>query len=124
MKEQLVTLYTAKLAKEKGFNETCEYGYFDIDNEIILDISDHNNSDNLDISAPTQSLLQKWLRRGGIIVLANTHKDHAADVNDEFEWYPIIQTKKLKIGYNNFDYGSYTKALEAGLIEGLKLIKL
>jgi hypothetical protein len=66
----------------------------------------------------------RWLREEhNISVLVDTHKDFQADVNDEFEWYPkMMITNKLKVGYNNYDHGSYELALEAGLTQALKVI--
>ena len=77
MKEQLISFETAKLAKEKGFNIEVKT-YFDIKKfgdkpcEFYgrLNANDYNSWDdklkkNINagyISAPTQSLLQKWFR--------------------------------------------------------------
>lgn len=70
MKEQLINFETAKLAKEKGLNEYCSsfYSLNSVTNEFDLydcnnNWKEHKNSNNpISISAPTQSLLQKWLR--------------------------------------------------------------
>ncbi len=88
MTEQLVSFETAKAAKEKGFNWKVVYGYtskgnltnivqtdglipnfisqFEDLNKYVIteqDIADGENTDNWVIySAPSQSLLQKWLR--------------------------------------------------------------
>lgn len=62
MTEEHVTLETAKLLKEKGFNEYCK-NVIDIDN--ILRETLYRTNDNLPkqcFSLPTQSLAQKWLR--------------------------------------------------------------
>ena len=77
MKDELITFETAKLAKEKGFDELCYafYGetgiidnfYYDsvcsfdelLINNVILDRSIEHEKAYL---APTQSLLQRWLR--------------------------------------------------------------
>ncbi|WP_394749599.1 hypothetical protein [Spongiimicrobium salis] len=62
MKEQLISFETAKLAKEKGFNEVVIDNYGPM--ESILWKGQHKNSElrYLEYSAPTQSSLQKWLR--------------------------------------------------------------
>lgn len=66
MKDELITFETAKLAKEKGFNNGSGYGYgISRKPEIphygnVFKNSDSNNSVNFE--APTQSLLQRWLR--------------------------------------------------------------
>ena len=67
MEEQLISFETAKLAKEKGFDWICRVFYEDWDNNELhepISPSDFNNEHVWEktISAPTQSLLQKWLR--------------------------------------------------------------
>ena len=69
MKEELITYETAKLLKEKGFDwETNRYYYL---NELSdfdrydASLENYNTSDQTATefsSAPTQSLLQRWLR--------------------------------------------------------------
>ena len=68
MKELLITLKTAKLAKEKGFNLPTEYYYYTgeekyntkkgINKSRLL----NRNVYAFQCTAPRQSLLQKWLR--------------------------------------------------------------
>ena len=63
MKEELITFDTAKLAKEKGFNDTetyVSYHYCISSKEAVLD--GDRLFKEIYIPAPTQSLLQKWLR--------------------------------------------------------------
>ena len=78
MKEQLINFETAKLAKEKGFNEpTINYWERGIDGNgwalftsgsLLTNIEDltstYFNKKEIcgEFSAPTQSLLQRWLR--------------------------------------------------------------
>lgn len=69
--EEICTYEVAKLAKEKGFDGLCYAGY-DRKGKLLLP----NNIPNLnmrllltDCIAPTQSLLQRWLREEkGIVV--------------------------------------------------------
>ena len=137
MKEQKVSFKTAKLAKEKGFNWECTDGYGSEgteyfledyeDGDILFDNWNHleygYESDRICcISAPTQSLLQKYLReKYGIIVTSD----------------PVIGLSDLKYSYNIYkkdnlwritkftakQWDIYEEALEDGLIEALKLIK-
>lgn len=62
MTEELVTLGTAKLLKDKGFNEYCK----DIINHkgIMMETIFRTSKDlpKLFYSCPTQSIAQKWLR--------------------------------------------------------------
>lgn len=67
--DELISFETAKLAKEKGFNAKC-YHYYQR-GELQSDgcFNRHNKGVDSICSAPTQSLLQRWLREEkGIIV--------------------------------------------------------
>lgn len=153
MEEQLITFETAKLAKEKGFNipqnKMYSYGkdmfeYIDkvrFYDGIKYECSEtpYNWNDDKSptstkyFSAPTQSLLQKWLReKHGIhIVLiptinaAWTYK--TTTVLSERDEEVIIGIKDVGDlpPYKNVcgeDFSTYEKALERGLQEALKLI--
>lgn len=119
MTEELVTLETAKLLREKGFNE-CR---------TVVDI---NNMPNDDLPKrcflqPTQSVAQKWLR----------------EIKDVYVWVEPVIGKRWKVSFCDFNvpieesdwmeneinkgngyrvYNTYEEALEAGLQEVLKLI--
>tara|TARA_R110001606_G_scaffold391495_1_gene559642 strand:+ start:65 stop:349 length:285 start_codon:yes stop_codon:yes gene_type:complete len=93
MKEQLITFETAKLAKEKGF-----------------ELNGYTN----DIEAPTQSLLQKWLREEHEIHLTVT------SISQE-SWQCHITKIGDSLGKKYFeDFYNYEEALEKGLMEALK----
>ena len=63
MTEELVTLETAKLLKEKGFNEYCKDIIKEDNNRIMQSVFRTNkNLPKLCYSRPTQSIAQKWLR--------------------------------------------------------------
>lgn len=119
MKEQLISFKTAKLAKEKGFEEFCAY-YYNIktktlkihmydDNPNVISLQTSKNA-ALIISAPTQSLLQKWLR-----VKHNIHSDSFFNGNNFT--YAINCHKDWKSGFK-----TYEQALGKGLQAALKLI--
>ena len=176
MEETLVTLETAKLAKDKGFNIKCYATYYDhpsmyerytkkelkekgldtvklrmnsveiciyagehmsnfsgsdtphytrdVDYESHL--KDHNtaksNAQNYWYSAPTQSLLQKWLRE-----VHNIHVNprlqafpnkYYVEISRENLPRPIfIHDENTGVGFESFE-----EALEAGLQEALKSI--
>lgn len=130
MKEQLISFETAKLAKEKQFN-WCSYnqkGYNK--NDGILEMTGYslyvNNEDFEETgfySAPTQSLLQKWLR--------DIHKLYVnvKYYRDEYKHYHqvYINGGSMIESENNTShsptcFNSYEDALETGLQEALKLI--
>ena len=124
MEEQLISYETAKLAKEKGFDEKVyrEYdksGYLRCTSksaDVVLGPYDELLK-STEYPAPTQSLLQKWLRE--------VHNIHITVTSISQEsWQYHIQKPKDKLGDNyNEDYENYEEALEDGLQESLKLIK-
>jgi hypothetical protein len=129
MKEELITLETAKLAKEKGFDwNTCnrlynvwDYGKLKEIRNLNVNVS-HSDYSKRYYPAPTQSLLQGWLReKYNIIVLLEPVLGFS-----HIEFSMSIYTKKNIFSLTKFHVSSnktYEEALEAGLIEGLKLIK-
>lgn len=132
MKEQLISIETAKLAKEKGFNEYCYNCYY---NNGYLNTAEDNDfklfsNGNVYTVAPTQSLLQKWLRE-----VHNIHikVDDFLDNDNKTDWdYEVvfigtdINEKGEYIAEIPYDcdrsYITYEEALEKGLQEALKLI--
>jgi hypothetical protein len=141
MMEQLITFETAKLAKEKGFNEKCGIGY-DLHGNITYATvsymlnSDKNSKDHC--SAPTQTLLQKWLRDVHDIHINPEYRDEAGC----FEYFYTImyfpeelkhkkrsheQTKRIDSFYGAGGsyigcFDTYEEALEEALQKSLKLI--
>lgn len=124
MKEQLITLDTAKLAKEKGFNIPVLYAFDDEDglltSSYVKDVFHpiNYNSSSYKCSKPTQSLLQKWLRE--------IFKYHVQIIRDYDGWsYQIWEfnhgNKMVKGG--SCEMPDYYIELEKGLQEALKLIK-
>lgn len=133
MKEELISYNTSKLAKERGYNWSSNYTYDSEGNLEGLEYIDspyfteehirfakENGFDSC--LAPTQSLLQKWLR--------DVHGIHVCtDINIQSKWYFSLFNLYSKRNaefpeYNNsISCNTYEEALEAGLVEGLKLIK-
>ena len=108
MTEELVTLETAKLLKEKGFQQR----------KYFINVSTLHHCYKY-LSVPPQSIAQKWLREN--------HSIHiAVDCNQYGRWYYrlydiedydfLSETEVDKI------YKSYEEALEAGIEEALKHI--
>lgn len=127
MTEELVTLKTAKILKEKGFNEFCK----DIinDNGKLMETVYRTNNDlpKSFYSCPTQSIAQKWLReiRGVYVyvepVIGKRWKLSFCDFNvptEESDW----MENEINKGNGYKVYVTYEEALEAGLQEALKLI--
>ena len=116
MTEQLVSFDTAKLAKEKGFKVKDNYLYKWY-NELkqVHQWMYLQTNEEVEFLAPTQSLLQKWLR----------------EVHEILLWVEPITIDRWEFGINypngGFgdakEYNTYEEALEIGLQEALKLIK-
>lgn len=141
MKEQLVSFKTAKLAKKKGFKglfPTTDYipMYVEDENTHIGILKEKQGEDDCRDDfylAPTQSLLQKWLREvhnidvvlsperysNGINYLVQAQK---WDLNADPEVNPNFVIKGSYWFNDNHEYGTYEEALEKGLQEALKLI--
>lgn len=120
MKEQLISFETAKLAKEKGFQYTTDDNLYYNDNSYLnkLEFSEE------DIPAPTQSLLQKWLREVhniDIQISLNT-----VNVQEKIYYsasiYQNRKVEEINIKCHHLKLNTYEEALERGLQAGLKLI--
>ena len=161
MKEQLASVETALLDKEKGFDEPSHsyyfedgefkefevndtYGYYGDEFTIERDEFYENWNDKWKttkegdrcfgcdnkpryletFSAPTQSILQKWLREvHDIHVTILPWKDHNGN-EEEYE-NKIYKFRPMIINNKTFDqYDTWEQALEIGLQESLKLIEI
>jgi hypothetical protein len=129
MQETKVTFETAKLAKEKGFNWASKCYHSDGSFQDRQRLDNYNDSMFTDgneylISAPTQSLLQKWLRE-----VHNSHVSIVEGFQDGkiyYEaWVNIFKNKKFEEQHFDLEMYSdkYEEALEKALQEALKLIK-
>ena len=131
MEEQLISFETAKLAKEKGFNIDCLHfycinstcNYTEKPYEYSFKVNANRpNKNNFGYggttSAPTQSLLQRWLREvHDIIVLIHQYTE------TKTYFYLINQEYDFEYDNNKLNCKTYEEALEIGLQEALKLIK-
>jgi hypothetical protein len=154
MKDELISYETAKLAKEKGFDEECKY-YYDTEKELD-DFSyyagngtgfDQNSTckendyynHKIDFVVPTQSLLQRWLREKHKLHLSVSysvdHNKYSVNGYDEYHWNELKKRNPRSEGRfpypyrsnfieNKWIYNTYEEALEVGLQEGLKLITI
>lgn len=121
MTERKISLPTAKLASEKGFVDGSKYYYFESvygedtqlrDYGLVYNKVDGQFEDVYE--APTQSILQKWLR----------------EVYD-IKFFVFVRGKEgwvysWSYHLNDFSktiFKSYEDALEEALFESLKLIK-
>ena len=153
MEEELISFETAKLAKEKGFNiPTISYynpkgrseeseGYM----TERLESSNWNDGQgsypthakDVECSAPTQSLLQKWLREvHNCFINVLPHRDGDSKNKQWKSKKDVFWTVEVDYYGKNFEIEltddsdftqhfnkSYEEALEIGLYQALKLIK-
>lgn len=140
MKEKIVSFEVAKLAKEKGFNERCinvytdlgklsplddleyvfkEYSsleeYLYVDNKQLERVAGSNSTPTEPfISAPTQSMLQAWLReKCGIDCFCN-------GISSGRYFYEIYNNEKSSLSPSQVGESEYCEALEEGLEKSLK----
>ena len=131
MEDTRITFEAAKLAKEKGFPQEpnrLKIPYYNYKGEFKGDVKDwlrkylrkEDTSDVESVSAPTQSLLAKWLR-----------EQHNIYVTSQIGNLDFINTYHYEIRYidkNKFmckvngNFKTYEEAYEIGLQEALKLI--
>lgn len=109
MTEELVTLETAKVLKEKGFSQR----------KYLINVSTLHNCYKY-LSVPPQSVAQRWLRET---------KDLHIEISYMYENYWIYDILTIPnhdlVGLSDrpiIHYKSYEEALEAGLVECLKFI--
>lgn len=112
MAEEFVTLETAKLLKEKGFNER----------KYLIDVSTLNHCYKY-LSVPPQSVAQKWLReiKNIHICVYNCACGYGYEISKADNGTHI--TSSVYEGTNDGgEWDTYEEVLETGLQEALKLI--
>lgn len=123
MEEQIISFETAKLAKEKGFKIYVNT-YHIVRNDQYLGQKTWGHRENFNsvdnkISAPTQSLLQKWLR--------DKHKIHITidylELSEKWAAQACYYLEDTTFPRTDGKIGdSYEDALEQALHEALKLL--
>lgn len=139
MEDQRISLETAILAKEKGFDELCKHYWVEtLEHQLdvprsgietfsaweprILSFKPVGKHEIIHALAPTQSLLQKWLRE-----VHGIHITILGFVNGSYWYFKIYNLNKIIIDID-FDIPvpkigeTYEEVLENGLQEALKLI--
>lgn len=123
MKDELISFETAKLAKEKGFTSSEGYRWlYSLDSKRKFIAVGAGYDMNIAMNAPTQSLLQRWLREEKDIHIS-------LDFNSMDKHY-YVYVEYLSFGSwtysdqsNNLNkLPTYEAALEQGLQEALKTL--
>lgn len=127
-----ISLKTATLAKDKGYtNDNKEWVFYDNQNDCITvtNVEGGIFGQEKTVKLCTQSELQKWLREEHNCIVEVTHP--GPNENNEIIYNAIGDYYGDKLQFIDdcrYFYGksfkTYEKALEAGLLEGLKAIKL
>lgn len=120
MNEDYVSFEVARLLKEKDFDWYCR-AYYDYNNSGLSYLNDISNTYDV-YAAPTLYMAQKWLREEkSIHILIDVHAGEYFAVlwktNGTF-----IKSLALKGPNINHDWDNYEQALQAGILEALKLI--
>lgn len=124
--EDYVSFETAKLLKEKGFDESChcfyEYKkrlYNDMDKYFPngMKNSDHDKEGNKGISAPTLQMVMKWLREVHNVFIyiepfitasgLQGYKPYCTKIGGEFMWINPLRK------YSNTSSDTYEEAVES-----------
>lgn len=149
MTEELVTLDTAKLLKEKGFNERTLFAYknnrylYQDPNRIessynslpVIELCENYFACESNepcykcrlavylISAPTQSIVQKWLRENKNLHLSIIRNacGYSYDICKADNGTHIAEGV-FKGPNDGGEWDTYEEALEAGIQEALKII--
>ena len=142
MEDTRITFETAKLAKEKGFPQEpnrLKIPYYNYKGEFKGDVKDwlrkylrkEDTSDVESVSAPTQSLLAKWLREKYDIEINITRMPPEAIKSSFNKGNKRIKKYNMwvwnlngnpRIENSSLFFDNYEEALEIGLQEALKLI--
>lgn len=122
-KEDYVSLETAKLLKEKGFDEPVLAQYSKAGNVWTCSEPENFNDSKDCFSRPTLYEAQKWLREKEGIAVNIYNKLTTYGVSWSYEYNKIdtcisVNDRKGK----STIYYSYQQALDAGIKEALKLI--
>ena len=125
MEDEIVSFLVAKLARDKGFKEDC-WLFYDNGSTLTHSITKVSNKMKL-IAAPTQSLLQRWLReKHGIYIelIVDGWGDDNCISSDNLCYRAFIyQVGQPKPGpADDLGASSYEKILEVALQDGLNLI--
>ena len=128
--EQFIELKTAKLAKQAGFDWTCYKVYKDdiTENNTLFTYTNKegcNNKFNFLCSAPTQSVLQRWLREIKKISVEIYHaivlsSDGSITIKWVYNAYYLNSNENSVV--SSYEFDTFEDALEAALQKCLSLI--
>ena len=112
--EEFITLDTARLAKQAGFDWEIPHLYRADILMPYISFDNHNKGAGNEISAPTQADLQRWLRE---VKKVQVYVTYSAQYKQYYYWVTFDCFNGAKGSAND-----YEAALEAGLQECLTKI--
>lgn len=123
--EQFITLETACLAKQAGFDWECNERYYqgystNNSNPLCIYPKENWNQYIYLCSAPTQEILQRWLRDvKNIILLVDYDNDEDYEENEKYGITIYIGNERI---VELAAYSTYEAALKAGLKKCLTIL--
>ncbi|MBU3813528.1 MAG: hypothetical protein H9791_03345 [Candidatus Bacteroides intestinipullorum] len=123
IEEQFVSLDTARMLKEAGFNVPCRYSYDNVGGFRWSKIGESTPKGW--VPCPTQALAARWLRE---VHRISVDAEFMAPSTNIDVWKYFIGKMDDMIWPGDFEtsertYAIYEEAMEAGLREAVKLIK-
>lgn len=115
IQEAYVSYETAKLLKEKGFNEPCRWAYDPNSSSFAKNFSEPKNSElsEYEYSKPTQAMAMRWLRE-----VHNINIDIVSIWNLkrwEYQIFVITPSTAAHPYVDNTLYMGYEEAIDAAL---------
>lgn len=134
-KKFYVSLEAARLLKEKGYNEQCDYFFYyddyhdkwDFDSPYNLFDDDpmYYNNETIDdemYSMPTKTKVVDWLESKCIYIELMFNFEPSI-IDHEVLWCYVVYNKIERCGYKeNYIFPSRLEAEEAAIIKALKLL--
>lgn len=128
-KEDYVSLEVAKLLKEKGFDEPCLSQYTKSGTIWGCQEPENFNESEGCFSRPTLYEAQKWLREKYQCYVQIITEFYINGTNFLFQvlfynesCYDCLADESTGLHGDNGKYGTYEEALNAGILESLKLL--
>lgn len=123
IEEQFVSLDTARMLKEAGFDEVCRSAYYATGNSAVM----HERNSMLSpgyISRPTQALAARWLREKHDTFVKMERVGSFDGKEFRFYWsYSLISVSTVCLNsISGGRYDSYEEALEVGIAQVLERI--
>lgn len=133
-KEDCVSLEVARILKEKGFNEPCDFFYQSIREDDVEDdtfrVAENayyinRKEDKIRFAAPLLRQVQNWLMFNHNILVS--HISEKPNVSFDYKMYKYCITENISnteciMRYSDIWFSTKRECLNKGIIEVLKMI--